>query len=161
MTEQIAPRFVEEHEIALALARNSLGMQLPVTELVAEMGVDIRHVTQLSKSNTFVDMVKAYKRELSEDGEGIRLKSAVALEHSIKKLYTMIHNPDTPANVVVQGVKQLADMAGIGGKQDVAVVAAGSGFVVNIDLSGLKELADAVKQQKPQNIVESTAITKD
>ena len=152
MTELISASFVDEHELALALARNALGMQLPVTELIEQLGVDQQHVVQLSKNESFVAMVKEYKAELSKDGEGIRLKSAVALEHSIKKLYTMIHNADTPANVVVQGVKQLADMANVGKNHEVAASAAGSGFVVNIDLSGLKELAEAINP--PAKIIE-------
>ena len=140
MTELMSAHFMDEQQLALALARNALGMQLPVSELCIQMGVDVQQIVTLSKNKSFIAMVKDYRAELEKDGEGIRLKSAVALEHSIPKLYSLVHNVDTPANVVVQGIKQMADMAGVN-KQEVGAVAAGSGFVVNIDLSGLKGLA--------------------
>ena len=142
MTELMSAHFMDEQQLALALARNALGMQLPVSELCIQMGVDVQQIVTLSKNKSFIAMVKDYRAELEKDGEGIRLKSAVALEHSIPKLYSLVHNVDTPANVVVQGIKQMADMAGVN-KQEVGAVAAGSGFVVNIDLSGLKGLAAA------------------
>jgi hypothetical protein len=138
--------FVDEHELALQLARNALGMQLPVEEVLDRLGIAPAELIQLSKSNNFREMVKSYRSELEKDGEGIRLKSAVALEHSIKRLYRLIHDVETPANVVVQGVKQLADMAGVS-KPEVQNVATGAGFVVNIDLSGLTDTP------KPQKVV--------
>lgn len=140
--------FLDEHELALALARNALGMQLPVADLLKQLGIDPKTLLRLSKSEAFTSMVKQYRAELEKDGEGIRLKSAVALEHSIPRLYALIHNHDTPGNVVVQGVKQLADMADINKRSQ--EVAPGTGFQVNIDLSGLAQL------NNPANITSTT-----
>ncbi len=143
--ELVAADFMEEHELALALARNALGLQLPVAELLQELNIDPYYVIQLAKNKPFTDMVKQYRAELEKDGMGIKLKSAVALEQSIPRLYCLVHNKNTPANVVVQGVKQLADMAGVSKPDAEATAANGAGFVVNIDLSGLAELASAMK----------------
>ena len=153
MNELKSASFVDEHELALALARNALGMKLPITELLTQLGIDPNSMLALANNQSFKDMVKSYRAELEKDGEGIRLKSAVALEHSIPKLYALVHNDDTPANVVVQGIKQMADMAAIN-KQD-TIMPTGSGFVVNINLSGLDKLA--LKAPKPQVIIDAPA----
>ena len=144
--------FLDEHDLALALARNQLGMKLPVTELLEQIGIEPKYLLALSKNDAFRQMVKNYRAELEKDGEGIRLKSAVALEHSIPRLYSLVHNKDTPANVVVQGIKQMADMAGVTKPQEQAKQA-GTGFQVNIDLSGLKEIAKSSASEAPTTAV--------
>jgi hypothetical protein len=129
----------DENVIALELARNHLGMGLSVPELIAKLNITEETLKLLLKNENFKQMVRAYRAELERDHEGVRLKSAIALEDSIPRLHRLIHDPETPANVVVQGCKQLGDMAGIN-KQQTDVKTAGSGFVVNIDLSGLSNI---------------------
>lgn len=143
MSQLPTVEFINEHDLALELARNQLGMKLPVTELLDQLGIDPKYLLALSKNDAFKRMVKEYRAELEKDGEGIRLKSAVALEHSIPRLYSLVHNQDTPANVVVQGVKQLADMAEVGAKKKEQMMTAGTGFSVHIDLSGLTNNAES------------------
>lgn len=125
---------VDTHSIALAIARNALGMQYPAAELIQHLGIDTPTFIALTRNAQFKRMVKAYRLELERDNEGIRLKSAIALEDSIPVLHRIIHDRETPPNVVVQGCKQLADQAGINKQEEKAV---GAGFQINIDLSGL------------------------
>jgi hypothetical protein len=128
----------EEHQIALEIAKNDLGMQLPIRDLLNKLGLSAQALRALLANDNFKKMVRAYRSELEKDHEGVRLKSAIALEDSIPHLHKIIHDPDTPPNVVVQGCKQLAEMAGLNRSSNDAPT--GSGFVVNIDLSGLKNM---------------------
>jgi len=128
-----------EHDIAIALAKNQLGAKLPAQDFVDAHGIQLYEVQALSKSEHFISLVAAYKKELQEDNEGIRLKSAIALEACIPRLYKMVQHYGTPPAAVVSGVKQLAEMAGVT-REEKAI--AGTGFSVNIDLTGLREIAD-------------------
>ena len=125
------------HQIALAIARNKLGMQLPAMALAASLGVEPSLLLELLHNKEFVKVVRKYKRELEEDNEGIRLKSAIALEDCIPALHKLVHDADTPPNVVVQGFKALAETAHANKQEDKKV--SGPGFTINIDLSGLKD----------------------
>lgn len=135
---------VPVHQIALAVARNYLGMQLPLTELLESLGLSPYTMSALLSNDEFGKLVCKYRRELEEDNEGIRLKSAIALEACIPQLYRLVHDHETPPTVVVQGFKALAETAGVT-KQD-AKTPAGPGFTINIDLSGMRELTTAAER---------------
>lgn len=145
----------DEHQLALEIARNDLGMQRSIPELIAYLHIDKDVLLALLKNPQFKSMVRAYRAELEKDHEGVRLKSAIALEDSIPLLHRIIHHPDTPPNVVVQGCKQLADMAGLNKTQQAE--AQGAGFVVNIDLSGLKGIDTKSFQGKPIDVTAEKA----
>jgi hypothetical protein len=131
---------ISTHEIALAIARNYLGLQLPVRVLLDSLDIDEQILATLLKNTEFTKLIRKYKRELEEDGEGIRLKSAIALEDCIGRMHGLIHDVETPPNVVVQGFKVLSETAGVNkGRQEGA---SGPGFSINIDLSGLKEVQE-------------------
>lgn len=135
----------DQQRIALELARNELGMQYPIRDLLKRIGVTEEEFKQYAKNEHFKKLVKKTRTDLEKDNQGIKLKSAIALEDSIEVLYRLIRDPDTPHNVVVQGIKQLADMAGVTKQETQQQV--GSGFVVNIDLSGLKEAQEKAAKE--------------
>jgi len=131
---------ISPNEIALAIARNHLGLQLPVGVLLDSLDIDKQVLVTLLKNTEFTKLIRKYKRELEEDGEGIRLKSAIALEDCIGRMHGLIHDVETPPNVVVQGFKVLSETAGVNkGRQEGS---SGPGFTINIDLSGLKEVQE-------------------
>jgi len=130
-----------EHDIAMNLAKNQLGDRLSAPDFCGKYGIEIFQLRALAKSEYFKQLVASYKKELSEDNEGIRLKSAIALEACIPRLYRMIQHQRTPPAAIVSGVKQLAEMAGVT-REEKAIT--GTGFSIQIDLSGLQKAADTI-----------------
>lgn len=126
----------DAQQLALALAKNKLGHDKPPSELLAELGIDELTVRSLLNNPSFKALVQQTKQDLEQNNEGIKLKSAIALEDSIAQFYRLIHDPDTPANVVVQAGKLLSDMSGAtkAGSTDTQT---GPQFVLHLDLSGL------------------------
>lgn len=127
----------ETQQLALALARNKLGHDLPPKELVQELGISEDTLKHLLANPSFKRLVQQTKQDLESNNEGIKLKSAIALEDSIAQFYRLIHSPDTPANVVVQAGKLLSDMSGAT-KAANTDTNQGPSFVLHLDLSGLE-----------------------
>lgn len=144
-----------EHEIALAIARNHIGEELPIVNLLPMLGISAERFMSLGNNASFKAMVQSYRAELEKDHEGIRIKSAIALEDCIPVMHRVIHDRDTPPAAVVSGVKQLADMAGVSKDEKVQ---AGAGFSISIDLSGLEAFAKKMdEQQAGKTVIEIQA----
>lgn len=131
-------------EIALALARDRLGMREGPVAVAQRLGLPPQTLAVLLRNAEFARMLRKYYKELQEDHEGIRLKSAIALEDCIPRMHQLIHDEDTPPTVAVQGFKALAETAGIT-RADVQTTP-GTGFTINIDLSGAAGHKDRVIQ---------------
>lgn len=127
----------DAQQLALALAKNKLGHDKAPAELLEELGIDPKTIAPLLANPSFKRLVQQTKQDLEANNEGIKLKSAIALEDSIAQFYKLIHDPDTPANVVVQAGKLLSDMSGAT-KAGAMDTPHGPSFVLHLDLSGLE-----------------------
>jgi hypothetical protein len=130
------------HHIALAIAKNNLGMQLDAASLADELGLSPSELNVLLHNDAFRKLTQSYKRELEEDNQGIKLKAAIALEDCIPRMHRLIHSSDTPPNVVVLAFRALADAADV--KKGSSEVQAGTRFSISIDLSGVNKLGEKV-----------------
>lgn len=158
------PRLMEvvEHtpsdqQVALALARNSLGAQLSVAAFVASLGIERDELAALMQSKHFKQMVAAYRAELQKDNEGVKLKAAIALEDCLPVLHKIAQNERTTGLTAVAAIKELREISGVS-RQEAVATGGGSGFSLTIDLSGLAAAGVAAnKSQEGKTVIDIQA----
>lgn len=122
--------------LALAVARNNVGENLPISQILAREHYTQAQYDALQNDKLFTNMVEAYELELVEKGFSFMAKNKVAAEDGIRDMYRLLKDPDTPAAVKVKihenfvansglAPKQTANTAGLNGE-------GGAGIVINI-----------------------------
>jgi uncharacterized protein (UPF0147 family) len=113
---------------------------------------------RLKNNPVFREMVKEAISKLRGDlnaGKRITLKSEIALEDSIPTLYTMINDPQVPANARVEGFKVMAALAGRNLKGDAGINpnAGNGGFNIAIQINTGREEKTVTIDAAPQDLM--------
>ena len=124
---------IDTQSLALEVARNQVGMRLPVAELLTQLGVDEETFLQLAQNPLFKKQVNAYKKELEDNGVSFQLKAKIQAEEMLKRGWQLVHDSDTPPAVAVKQIENTVRWAGLDNKtQDVQSVGSGFSIVINI-----------------------------
>jgi hypothetical protein len=135
---------LDEQSLALDIARNQVGMKLPIKELLERLHVPEEQFRQLSQSELFKKQVKAFVKELEENGVSFQLKAKIQAEEMLKKNWAIVHDPDTPATVAVKAIENTVRWAGLEAKANATVdVAQGAGFSITINFPNQEQLTAA------------------
>jgi hypothetical protein len=132
-------REIDTSALALEIARNAVGMKLPVSELIQQLNIDQATFLQLSKDEMFTKQVRSFKKELEENGVSFQLKARIQAEEMLKRNWSLVHDRETPAAVVVKAIENTVRWAGLEQKTGAAMVAQpGAGFqiIFNIPAAG-------------------------
>lgn len=92
---------------------------------------------RLKGNPTFVNMMKEATLAFAGDmnaGKRIAKKAEVLLEEALPILYRLMSNPEASTATVIDVVKQLKEIAGIGVRGGAAAAAVGPGFNVQIEI---------------------------
>lgn len=92
---------------------------------------------RLKGNPTFVNMMKEATLAFAGDmnaGKRIAKKAEVLLEEALPILYRLMSNPEASTATVIDVVKQLKEIAGIGVRGNAAAAAVGPGFNVQIEI---------------------------
>lgn len=117
----LVQREIDTEALALEIARNQVGMKLPIQQLLQQLHVDPNYFMQLSKDEVFLKQVKAFTKELKENGVSFQLKAKIQAEAMLKKNWQLVHDQETPAAVVVKAIENTVRWAGLEQKTNTAV----------------------------------------
>jgi len=134
---------LDEQTLALDIARNQVGMKLPIDELLQKLNVDKTAFMQIAQSPLFKKQVKAFVKELEENGVSFQLKARIQAEEMLKKNWQIVHDPDTPATVAVKAIENTVRWAGLEAKSNTAEVTQGPGFSITINFPDQQQLTAA------------------
>lgn len=122
-------------ELALAIARNQVGANVPVHEVLAAEGVTQQEYDAIKKNPTFEGYVAAYVKELTETGFSFAAKSRVLAEALLPDVYHMIKDPDVPAAVRLKAVENIVEWGDLKPKK-VVEAGGGPGYSITINIPG-------------------------
>lgn len=128
-------RDTELKTLALAVARNRVGAQVPLDELLAAEHVAPEQFAEYMKDPVFVRYIKQFALELQENGFSFRAKSRVAAEDLIKVAYKIVTDDETPAAVRMKGIENFVswgDLAPKPASSQTGNSENGPGIVINI-----------------------------
>ena len=91
--------------LAFEVARNQVGMRLPVEDLLKQLDVPADTFLQYTKNPTFVSRVKAFKKEMEDNGVSFELKAKIQAEEMLKQVWDMVHDDDIPPAVRMRGIE--------------------------------------------------------
>lgn len=134
---------LDSSAIAYALARNECGAKLTLAEVLESIGVptDTPGLRNMLGSAAFKTRFAEYVRELTESGESFRMKARIQAEELLAVQWGIIQNPNTPANVRMEGIKSLVDWADLKPKKTEDGKTAPA-VQIYIDLGGKAEVID-------------------
>jgi len=137
--------------VALAVARNQVGQQRPITELLPREGITQQEYDDLSKNPQFKQYADAYAKELTESGFSFAAKSRVLAEDLLPMAYKMAKDIDVPAPVRAKMIENLVEWGDLKPKKDLALAQVGSGFSITINIPDSSSL-NVGKQSEPKDI---------
>lgn len=120
-------------DLALAVARNVVGANRPINEIIAGEGLTASEYAAISTNPQFKRYLAAYEKELTENGFSFSAKAKVLAEASLPTVYHMIHDQDTPAAVRRQLIADLVEWAELKPKNN-NLAPAGPGFSITINI---------------------------
>lgn len=120
-------------ELALSIARNSVGAMRPIHEIVAGEGLTQTEYDQIAANPQFQRYVDMYVKELKDSGFSFSAKARVLAEDLLPTLYHMAKDVDVPAAVRRQAITDIVEWAELKPKTN-AVAASGPGFSITINL---------------------------
>jgi hypothetical protein len=136
----LVEREIDQQSLALEVARNHVGMKLPVEELLQRLGVPQDYFLGIANDPVFRRLVRDFTKELEENGVSFQLKARIQAEEMLKRQWRLVHDPDTPAAVTVKAIENTVRWAGLEPKNAVQQVTPGAGFSVTINLPPLPPL---------------------
>lgn len=119
--------------LAFEVARNQVGMRLPIADLLSELGISEEDFLRFADNSLFKREVKRYKKELEEKGVSFQLKAKIQAEEMLKRGWQLVHDPDTPPAVAVKQIENTVRWAGLDSKEQGAG-AGGAGFSITINI---------------------------
>lgn len=120
-------------ELALSIARNSLGAMRPIHEIFAGEGLTQTEYDQIAANPQFQRYVDMYVKELKDTGFSFSAKARVLAEDLLPTLYHMAKDIEVPAAVRRQAITDIVEWAELKPKTN-AVAASGPGFSITINL---------------------------
>jgi len=120
-------------ELALSIARNSVGAMRPTHEIVAGEGLTQTEYDQIAANPQFQRYVDMYVKELKDSGFSFSAKARVLAEDLLPTLYHMAKDLDTPAAVRRQAITDIVEWAELKPKTN-QIAQTGPGFSITINL---------------------------
>lgn len=145
--------------VALAVARNQVGQQRPITELLPSEGITQQEYDDLSKDPQFKQYVDAYAKELTESGFSFAAKSRILAEDLLPMAYKMAKDGDVPAPVRAKMIENLVEWGDLKPRKDVALGQVGSGFSITINIPDISK--NITKNLMAIDVVEEVEDVKD
>lgn len=148
-------------ELALSIARNNVGAQLPIHGVIAGEGLTQTEYDQIAANPQFQRYLEAYTTELRENGFSFAAKSRVLAEDLLPVAYHMAKDPDVPAATRAKMIENLVDWGDLKPK-NTANSTAGPGFSITINLPSTPTSAPktlVLEAETPQNPPEIAEIS--
>lgn len=148
---------LDEQSIALDIARNQVGMRLPISELLTRIGISEQKFKELSQSQLFKNQVNGFVKELEENGVSFQLKARIQAEEMLKTQWRLVHDPDTPPTVTVKAIENTVRWAGLEPKNNTQIDAVqGPGFSITINFPTDAQKAEAKIIAEERAVIDST-----
>lgn len=125
-------------ELALAIARNQMGANRPIHEVIAGECVTQAEYNLISANPQFQRYVDSYCNDLRETGFSFAAKAKILAEDLLVTSYHMARDPDVPAAVRAKIHENFVEWADLKPKKDQNVLA-GTGFSITINLPSTAE----------------------
>jgi hypothetical protein len=120
-------------ELALAVARNTVGAARPIAEILAGEGLTQSEYDAISANPQFKRYVDSYTKEMQESGFSFAAKSRILAEDLLPTAYHMVRDPDTPAAVRAKIIENFVEWGDLKPKNS-AISTAGPGFSITINI---------------------------
>ena len=120
-------------ELALSIARNSVGAMLPIHSVIAGEGITQTEYDQIAANPQFQRYVDMYVKELRDSGFSFSAKARVLAEDLLPTLYHMAKDSDVPAAVRRQAITDIVEWAELKPKTN-QIAPSGPGFSITINL---------------------------
>lgn len=131
-------------ELALTIARNEVGANVPLSEVLANECLSADEYEKIAKNPVFAQYLKQIKAELVENGFSFASKCRVLAEDLLANAYRMAKDDDTPAAVRLRALENLVDWGDL--KPKTAFSGAnGPGYSIVINLPGVGAGASATQ----------------
>jgi hypothetical protein len=127
-------------ELALSIARNSVGAMLPIHQIVAGEGLTQTEYDLIAANPQFQRYVDMYVKELKDTGFSFSAKARVLAEDLLPTLYHMAKDSDVPAAVRRQAITDIVEWAELKPKTN-AVAQTGPGFSITINIPSVGNAA--------------------
>lgn len=140
--------------IAINIARNKLGANLPVEALLPALGLDQDEFEELASNPQLARYVEAYTKELQDNGFSFAAKARILAEDLLPDAYKMAKDRDISPAVRAKMIENLVEWGDLKPKNSANVAAPGSGFSITINLPGgqqhvLKDVNTIENDEKP------------
>lgn len=124
--------------LALSIARNNVGAQLPLHAVLASEGLVQSEYDDISTNPQFQTYVTQYEAELKESGFSFAAKSRVLAEDLLPTAYHMARDPDVPAATRAKMIENLVDWGDLKPKNS-SLQAQGPGFSITFNIPSLPQ----------------------
>ena len=119
--------------LAVEVARNEAGARLPISELLAGLGIDEDWFVAVTKDPVFKKKVSKLKKQIEDDGVSFSMKAHISAEASLPTVHRIVNHPDTPPMAALKGMELLTRWASL--DKTTTAEAGGAGFSLNINLT--------------------------
>lgn len=131
--------------LALAVARNQVGANRPIHEVIAGEGLTQTEYDAISTNPQFKRYVDAYVTDLSENGYSFAAKSKVLAEDLLPVAYHMARDNEVPAAVRAKLIENLVEWADLKPKKTIEN-APGTGYGISIVINGQTTTVSAAQK---------------
>jgi len=140
--------------IALAFARNKLGANVAVEQLLPALGIEEDEYEILAENPQFGRYVEAYTAELQENGFSFAAKARILAEDLLPDAYKMAKDREISPAVRAKMIENLVEWGDLKPKNNTNLAAPGAGFSITINLPGgqqhvLKDVNTVENDEKP------------
>ena len=148
-------------ELALSIARNSVGAMRPIHEVVAGEGLTQTEYDQIAANPQFQRYVEMYVKELKDSGFSFAAKAKVLAEDLLPTLYHMAKDSDVPAAVRRQAITDIVEWAELKPKTN-QIAQSGPGFSITINIPSTANspqqtlILEAETPEIPQKITQNS-----
>jgi hypothetical protein len=122
--------------IALAFARNKLGANVAVEQLLPALGIEEDEYEILAENPQFGRYVEAYTAELQENGFSFAAKARILAEDLLPDAYKMAKDREISPAVRAKMIENLVEWGDLKPKNNANLAAPGAGFSITINLPG-------------------------
>ena len=134
--------------LAIEVARNEAGARLPISELLAGLGIDEDWFVAVTKDPVFKKKVSKLKKQIEDDGVSFSMKAHISAEASLPTVHRIVNHPDTPPMAALKGMELLTRWASL--DKTINTEGAGSGFSLNINLTTTDKTITVEKDVTPE-----------
>lgn len=125
-------------ELAMSVARNQVGANLPVEEVLLTEGLTRSEYDTIALNPQYKRYVLSYVKDLAENGYSFVSKARLLAEDLLKTAYGIAKDPDAPAAARVKMIENLVEWGNVAPKAAV-VVGNGQGFSITINIPGTNQ----------------------